>query len=283
MQKNTAVFKRFWKPGVILCGLITLFISGIIFVLPVFQQQNRYHSYLQSLKSSGFNKYLKTPAEYSDVIKTHLWDVYQFSAPEYACVVGGDYALMVHHGKENDKTVVWLQPGQECWPGHPNCGRSDQGASPEEVLETMLSSANGSPFGPGRPDKDNPLVDWNFVYVPSCDGSFHFGDAAADYDGDAVVDHNHNGLRQTSAAFNIMKDLFPDTKKILLAGSSTGGFGTFGAIPLARLTFDEARIYVLNDSGPGVFSTKEPPLWPLMMQTWNLEPMFPSDCSACRH
>ena len=277
MENIKAFIQRFWKIGIFAGVTLLLIFSGL-----VIQRQNRYQDYLQSLKASGFNKYLDMSPVYSKKVETPLWDIYQFSAPEYECVMGGDFGLMVHRGKQNDKTVLWLQPGQECWPGHPNCSSPDGRVSLEQAFEKVLSSANGSPFGPGQPDADNPLADWNYIYVPSCDGSFHFGDAAADYDDDGMIDHRHNGLRQTSAAVNMMKTLFPDSKKILVADSSTGGFGTFGAIPLARLAFPNAGIYVLNDSGPGVFNSKSPALWPLIIQTWNLEPMFPADCPDCR-
>ncbi len=75
--------------------------------------------------------------------------------------------------------MLWLQPGEECWPGHSNCG---QESDDPDGLAYMVSSADQGPFGPTTPDRDNPIAHWNYVYIPTCDGSFHFGDAAADYD-----------------------------------------------------------------------------------------------------
>jgi hypothetical protein len=202
--------------------------------------------------------------------------------PEYQCVLGGHYGLMAHTGIETDKTVIWLQPGQECWPDHPNCGNSPQVYTDEQALEYAAPAADGGPFGPTSADPDNPISKWNYIYVPTCDGSFHFGDAAADYDNDGVPDHFHNGLRQTSAAVSLMKELFPNSRKILIAGSSNGGYGTFGATQIVRLAFPDAKLYVLNDSGPGLFRTKEPALWPTLIETWNLAPMLSADCPQCQ-
>jgi hypothetical protein len=195
-------------------------------------------------------------------------------------VLGGHYGLLAHAGTEADNTVLWLQPGQECWPDHPNCSQGEY--TDAEAFAAITAAADGSPLGPVSADPDNPVARWNFVYVPTCDGSFHFGDAAADYDEDGVPDHFHNGLRQTSAAVSLMKELFPNSRKILIAGSSNGGYGTFGATPVVRLAFPDAQLYVLNDSGPGLFQPKEPALWPVLIKTWNLSPMLPSNCVQCQ-
>jgi hypothetical protein len=108
------------------------------------------------------------------------------------------------------------------------------------------------------------------------------GDAEGDYDGDGNPDHWHNGLRQLSAAVNVMKERYPDTNEILIFGSSTGGFGTFAAIPIARLAFPQTQIYVLNDSGPGLFNPQKPEIWVDVRQTWGLDTIFPADCTDCK-
>jgi hypothetical protein len=240
-------------------------------------------SYRQTLEKLAFNKYLPSPIAYDNVYRLGAWDGYLLTGPQYQCVLGGNYGILAHAGTEADKTVFWLQPGQECWPDHPNCSkRSDKIRSDEEALARNASGADGGPFGPVAPDPDNPFAKWNYIYVPTCDGSFHFGDAAADYDEDGVPDHFHNGLRQTSAAVSLMKQLFPNSRKILIAGSSNGGYGTFGATPIVRLAFPDAKLYVLNDSGPGLFRPQEPAVWPVLIKTWNLSPMLPADCRQCQ-
>jgi Pectinacetylesterase len=262
-----------------LAGLVILILAGLSFVFTQkLAQRCQKEDYLRALQELAFNKYLNPPASYDNVAHFGSWDGYLYAAPEYQCVLGGHYGLLAHPGTETDKTVLWLQPGQECWPDHPNCGSSPQTYTDEQALEYTALAADGGPFGPTAADPDNPIANWNYIYVPTCDGSFHFGDAAADYDDDGVPDHFHNGLCQTSAAVSLMKELFPNSQKILIAGSSNGGYGTFGATPIVRLAFPDARLYVLNDSGPGLFRTKEPALWPILIETWNLAPMLPADC-----
>jgi hypothetical protein len=259
-----------------------LILAGSVIFITLSSEQARFRSYLQTLKSLAFNKYLDSPVAFDGVSHLGAWDGYLFTADEYQCVLGGHYGILSHAGTEADKTVLWLQPGEECWPGHPNCGKNDKTYTDAEAFAYLVAGADGSPFGPASADADNPVARWNFVYVPTCDGSFHFGDAAADYDEDGVPDHFHNGLRQTSAAVSLMKQLFPNSRKILIAGSSNGGYGTFGTTPIVRLAFPEAQLYVLNDSGPGLFRPEEPALWPILIKTWNLAPMLPSDCPQCQ-
>jgi hypothetical protein len=258
----------------VLVGLIGFAIRSL--------HKTQLRAYQQTLEGSSFNKYLPLPIAYDSVAHLGAWDAYLFTSAEYQCVLGGHYALLTHAGIETDKTVIWLQPGQECWPGHPNCGYADRTYTDAEALAYTVAGADGGPFGPTSPDRDNPVAGWNYIYVPTCDGSFHFGDAAADYDNNGVADHFHNGLRQTTAAVSLVKKLFPDSRKILVAGSSNGGYGTFGAAPIVRLAFPDARLYVLNDSGPGLFNPKDPALWPILIKTWNLSSMLPVDCQGCQ-
>jgi hypothetical protein len=265
----------------ILLGFLILINSGVLFFLLRSYRPVPPRSYLNSLEGLAFNKYLDAPIRYDADLHADSWDGYFYGSTEMQCVLGGQYGILAHAGVESDKTVLWLQPGEECWPDHPNCGKPGP-YTDLEAFSALISGANGGPFGPVSPDPDNPLVGWNYILVPTCDGSFHMGDAAADYDRDGVPDHFHNGLRQTSAAVNLMEQLFPASQTILVAGSSNGGFGTIGAAPIVRLAFPQARLYVLDDSGPGLFRPQAPPLWPMLVQTWGLSPMLPADCPLCQ-
>jgi hypothetical protein len=262
--------------------LLLILAGSVVFIARSFQKTPD-QVYLQTLESLAFNKYLSSPIAYDGVDHLGAWDGYLYTGTEYQCVLGGHYGILAHAGTEADKTVFWLQPGEECWPDHPNCGKSDKQYTDAEGLAHIVAGADGGPFGPVAADADNPVAGWNYIYVPTCDGSFHFGDAAADYDDDGVPDHFHNGLRQTSAAVSLMKQLFPNSRKILIAGSSNGGYGTFGATPIVRLAFPDTQVYVLNDSGPGLFRPEEPAVWPVLIKTWNLSPMLPANCQQCQN
>jgi hypothetical protein len=198
------------------------------------------------------------------------WEVFRYRREELRCIEGGEYFIMARRGAVADSTVVWLDGGGACWPGRDDCATEAQFYS--WIEEYGLASL----------DEDNPVRAWNFVYVPYCDGSIHLGDADADYDGDGVVDHWHWGLRGTSAAGRLAAELFPESRRFLIAGCSAGGAGTIGAVPVVRLLFPDASLYVLNISGLGLVDPSEPELPGLLAETWNIDEFVPADCARCR-
>ena len=267
---------------IVLFALLFILLLASAFAFLSVRQAAQQRDYLNALKSLSFNKYLDLPVGYSSVSHIAAWDAYVFTAPEFQCVTGGPYVILVHKGAQADRTILWLEVGDECWPGHPQCPAGGAPQAPDAaILQRLVAGVDISPFGPTAADKANPVAQWNYIYLPTCDGSWHFGDAAADYDEDGVPDHWHNGLRQTSAAVSLMRQLFPGSQKILVFGSSNGGFGTYGAAPIVRLAFPKTPLYVLDDSGPGVFSPDRPDVWPAIQKAWNLAPMFPPGCPRC--
>ncbi len=75
----------------ILLLLFILIVAGLgIFVIRSFQRAQT-RSYLQTLESLAFNKYLHLPIAYDSVYHLGAWDSYLFTATEYQCVLGGHY------------------------------------------------------------------------------------------------------------------------------------------------------------------------------------------------
>jgi hypothetical protein len=124
---------------------------------------------------------------------------------------------------------------------------------------------------------ENPLKDWTFVYVPYCDASIHSGDHRLEYDG---AMRWHDGVRQVAAAVGLAKRLFPDPEKLLVAGSSAGGFGTFMAWGIAKSQYRDAPTYVMNDSGVGFWNPERPEVWDVIRAAWNVR--FPPQCVKCQ-
>jgi Pectinacetylesterase len=225
--------------------------------------------FLLTLQGLGFGKYLEEPQFHPQHTQKGDWDVYAYPVDELRCVLGGEYFIQTRSGSESANTVIWMDGGGSCWPGRDSCVKDAQIAP--WIEESGLASS----------DKDNPVRDWNFVYVPYCNGSSYLGDRNADYDGDGEVDHWHWGIKSTSAGLRLMKEQFPDTEKVLIAGCSAGGAGTIFTAPVARLKFPEAKIYVLNISGPGLIKPEEVALRDLIKKTWGIEQFIPEDCLQC--
>jgi hypothetical protein len=224
---------------------------------------------IHALQGLHFDRYLVTPEFEPSHAQVQGWDVYHYRTEELQCILGGEYFIMARRGTEADRTVIWLEGGGACWPGRDDCTKEAQFYG--WIEEHGLAS----------PDEDNPVRTWNFIYVPYCDGSMHLGDSDADYDGDGVIDHRHWGLRATSAAVRLMKELFPASQRILIAGCSAGGGGTIGATPVVRLMFPDARLYVLNVSGSGLVNPAMTERSEMAKGTWNVGQFIPGDCPRC--
>jgi hypothetical protein len=198
------------------------------------------------------------------------WHIYEFPLSETGCVFGEEFFVLVRSGSDPMKTVFWMNGGGACWPDQEACANhfNLDRWNPESKLASQ--------------DEHNPVKDWNFIFVPSCDGSFFMGDHQADYSKDGKTDHIHWGLRNTSAGAALVKSLFPETQKILIAGCSAGGYGTLIAAPLLRLQFPNASIYVFNESGPGLFDPAQAKTWQDVRDAWGLEAVPPVECPRCR-
>ena len=129
---------------------------------------------------------------------------YFYSTDDFKCYGGTEANVAVSMGTSNN-VVFYLEAGGASWPGFHLAYEVDFPG-----YEDYLS-----------PAEENPLRDWNIVYVPYCDNSLHIGDSEVEEEGSTVY---HHGLRHSAAAAALMKELFPDPDKILVLGVSAGGF-----------------------------------------------------------
>ena len=154
------------------------------------------------------------------------------------CLYGTDFHTMTHDQGSED-LVVFLQGGGLCY--SELCIAVSSGGAWLPTIDILDTEATF-----------NPIRDWNQVYVPYCDGSLFAGDIDIDDDGDGKTDRHHRGLMNLSAAIDVAAQSFPEPRRVLLAGSSGGGYGTMTAAVLARWSWPDADLYVFNDAGIGL-------------------------------
>ena len=106
---------------------------------------------------------------------------------------------------------------------------------------------------------ENPIADWDVLYLPYCDGSLFAGDVDRVLPTSVLVEDGpiesmgyQRGLQNLTAALDVGLAEFPNPSRILLTGVSGGAFGTIAALPLVRFYYPETEILVFNDSGVGV-------------------------------
>ncbi len=180
------------------------------------------------------------------------------------CLTGGEYT-MATRDQGSAELMIFLEGGGACW--------SDLCAATEAAAPGI------PPFGILNPDTPgNPVASWNTAYLPYCDGSIFSGDIDIDLDDDGMTDRYHRGLKNLSAALDVVANSFPSPERILLTGNSAGGFGTDYALPLVRKLYPEVPIELVNDSGVGI---SRPGLTEQFVEEWNSGAFIPTSCDNC--
>ena len=190
--------------------------------------------------------------------------------------------------------VLFLQGGGACW-DWVTCG----GAAP--VVDKTAASG---PFGPTEFARDvfgrypaswlrrenlpASLRDATVVFVPYCTGDVHGGDRTTSYPppagvpGDAVTWH-HAGRTNVVAFLRRLGPTFPTPRRLVVAGSSGGGFGTLATYVAFRARWPDARGYLVDDSAPPLVGDAIPPAtragW---YASWDLGAALDPFCPACR-
>jgi hypothetical protein len=201
-----------------------------------------------------------------DGVDTYVFK--QSSGP--MCLRGTDFNVSVREKKNSDELMIFLQGGGACWSDFCLAVETAREGIPSalEVLDDSL--------------KYNPVRDMNVLYVPYCDASLFAGNIEIDDNGDGETDRYHRGLQNLSAALDIAAERFPKPKRVVLAGSSGGAFGTILATVLVREIYPRIPIYVIADSGVGVAKGAEDPDFVMdLVEEWGAEPFLPESCPDC--
>jgi hypothetical protein len=202
------------------------------------------------------------------------WQRYDFAISDDGpiCLYGTPYRVYVRPGTSNN-VLFYLEGGGACW-NNDTCWhdtRAKISAAPIAPLQILAGIFLQN-------DQTNPFTDWNVVYVPYCDGSVFSGDNIADYAGGRVW---HRGISNLSTGADVTTSLYPHPDKIVVSGSSAGGFGTFSGYGVMRLAYPNTEILVLNDSGPGIQNPEDLEATGDRESNWHLAQFFPPTCPLC--
>jgi hypothetical protein len=189
----------------------------------------------------------------------------QSSGPE--CLTGEPFTVSVRD-TGSDGLFIFLQGGGACWSSFCLAVTAAPAGIPTcDILNPGLAS--------------NPLADWSTVYLPYCDGSLFVGDSDWSSQGNSTIDRHQHGLQNLSAALDIAVQRFPNPSRIVLAGSSGGGYGTILAAPLVRIRYPNPPILVFDDSGIGLGQPGDPAFIDGILQQFNAQSLIPKSCSGC--
>jgi hypothetical protein len=194
--------------------------------------------------------------------------VYNFDPSGAAvCYLGSQYHVVTHDAG-SDNLLIFLQGGGACW--EDLCSATDTAGT--AVPKTGILNQDS---------KNNVVGGWNIAYGPYCDGSVFSGDNDM-MSPDGKAQWHFHGLANLSALIDAAKKTFPNPKRILLAGSSAGGYGTLVGTGITRLAYPHTPIDVFNDAGLGLSNTMDPGMLDTVKRDWKFDQYIPDSCDECK-
>lgn len=192
---------------------------------------------------------------------------------ESQCLDGSSTGFGVRIGSEPEKVVLYLEGGGACY-------------NTWSCQNIFAAKFGAEDFGEGkqagifnREDEENPFRTWTQVYIPYCSGDMHSGSAAF---GEGYGGQAHWGYQNISHYLKRLVPSFKTSQRIVLMGSSAGGFGATYNWLRVQSAFEPIPVDVIDDSGPFFTSSfLDTCFHKTVSQLWNQAPMFPRDCSDC--
>lgn len=171
-------------------------------------------------------------------------------------------------GRANN-LVVFFEGGGACWDSL-SCSFPVQPGLPPQIPQFFVAQLQ--PGQAGSPanlngifnleDPANPVRDWSFVYIPYCTGDIHLGSNDKTYvnvgsptlpiaPGTPFV-LRHRGFDNFMVVLDWVTKHFEGPHKILVTGSSAGGYGASGNFPWINEAYPRSHTYVIADASQGV-------------------------------
>jgi hypothetical protein len=182
--------------------------------------------------------------------------------------------------------VVFLNGGGACW-DYLTCfvlELASRGPFGRAEFERLGATAlHGSILDRSLPE--NPFRDASLVFVPYCTGDIHGGNRVVTYSGaGGARAYHHVGRANLLAFLPRIAATWPAPRKLVVSGSSAGGFGAVLNYDTFRRQWPLSEAYLIDDSGPplevGAVSQALLDAW---FASWRLDEVLDPLCGApCR-
>jgi len=180
------------------------------------------------------------------------------------CSIGTPYAFFVRPADApSDKLAIYLQGGGACWFGD-ICSLNVNPTFDPFVDDSDEPGAGGI-FDYENPE--NPVADYNVVFLPYCTADVHLGQMEGTYTtsaGDEVTIF-HQGHTNVMTVLDWTFAEAPEPSMVFVAGSSAGSIPSPFYTEFVAEAYPEARVVQLGDGSGGY---RNPPLATAVFTAW---------------
>lgn len=199
------------------------------------------------------------------------------------CANGSTTGIGVNPGPPGGRLLVFLMGGGACWDDFTcyqfaTASNIESGYGASHFANDAAGLLTASLFDRG--DTANPFRDDSFVFVPYCTGDVHAGsNPDANYGGRPT---RHVGFQNMTAFLARLVPTFAGASRVILSGSSAGGFGALSNWWQTQQAFGNLRVDLIDDSGPPLPAPYlNDGLEAIWRSAWNLAAATPTGCTAC--
>jgi hypothetical protein len=194
------------------------------------------------------------------------------------CMDGSATGIGTNTASTADSVFIYMEGGNACFNGLSCAKTANLNGYVAANLATDAATLDAMPIF----DRTSSLFkDYNYVFIPYCTGDVHAGDNDTMVAG--TMRHFH-GAHNMDLYLARIKSAFPHAKKIIISGSSAGGFGAAFNYDRAAKAFPNVKVALIDDSGPPMGEAFVPScLQKLFKDTWGLDKTLPAACTDCKN
>lgn len=200
--------------------------------------------------------------------------------PDSRCMNDEATGIGVNLTSKSKDLVIFLQGGNACF-NTVSCAitANEKTGYQQAEFDKEKAVLGAAPLF-SRADVNNPLKDYNYVYVPYCTGDVHGGDASGVMAGGKV--RNFHGYKNLDLFLDRIIPTIPQAGKVILAGVSAGGFGAAYNYDHVAKRFPNNKVILIDDSGPPMAEAYVPAcLQKHLFDLWGLKNTVPAGCVDC--
>jgi hypothetical protein len=212
-------------------------------------------------------------------IENNIGNEYWFDIDGMKCRDGSNTGIGLRIGSKK-KLAIYINGGGACF-NEATCAGNPKSFNESEWNFLVDEYASRGIFDASNPK--NPIKDFSLVFVPYCTGDVHSGTKEVGFAIGVADTQRYVGALNFKKVMDFIAPyyIYNDVEEVFLFGMSAGGYGVYVNFLEVMKRFPNAKITVINDSGP-LFS--DPEAFPLCLQlgfTFIFGLPIPNDLFSC--